>query len=309
MIDRLLAALAALCLFVACGDEPYEDADASEDASADASEELVTMQQGWATRKSAVGGRTWGSTEGAGQACIVNQTSNTNCFFHGHNGYDTLDVVVNYWVNPQWTDAYDDTVRFLVDGFVTYATSVTYQQAFLPWSFQRLAGSTQPANANVIIQAGYASGTLGPNVDQYVSVDFNNSTCHSLYEYAGDVNGTYHQCVTSVGDPQTTQLAATISVDFDALESYFFQQGFSNSQKTAARRHVLYHGMLAALGLGGTNTTINSATRTVFLKNQPITATTSSEELCRWRQLSDLLGQGDQQGRSFSFMVSSNTCP
>jgi hypothetical protein len=299
-----IASILALGL-LACGG--VDNGDLFDD-SPDAGPEFGTVEQGWATRKSASGGRTWGATEGAGQACILNQTTDTECFFHGHNGSDTLDVVVKYWVNPQWTNAYDDTVRFLVDGFVTYATSVTNNgQAFLPWSFQRLSGATQPSNANVIIQAGYSSGTLSNLVSQYVSIDPNDNQCVPLQEPAGAVNGTYHQCLTTnAGNPA---LAGTINVDFDSLEAYFFQQGFTNAQKANARRHVLFHGMLAQLGLGGTNTTIDSATRTVFLKTIPITQTTSSEELCRWRQLSDTITNNGLPGTSFEFAVSPNTCP
>ena len=289
---------------VACGG--VDNGDLFPDAP-DAGAELGSVEQGWTTRKSSTGGRTWGVRDDYGNtACAHTQSSSSNCYFHGHNGGDTLDMVVKYWVNPQWTDANDDLVRGIVDTFISNAQwAVGNGQADLPWSFQRLSGTTKPSAANVVIQAGYASGTLGTNVGQYVRFTPASTGCVTLNEPTS-LPGTYHQCMVFGG--AGTANSSIIAFDLDSLEAYMFQQGYSASQKETTRRHVLWHAMFAELGLGGHHNAQHSSTRMYFSKTDGINSFLTSEEICRWRRLTDAIANNGNPGDQTNFRLSSSTC-
>jgi hypothetical protein len=302
-IGSITSALLVSALF-ACGapdEAPFFDVVESND------EDLWSITQGWATRYAQPSGRTWGAAQSSGNpACTIAQNDSTNCYFHGHNGSDTLDMVVKYWVNPQWTSAYDAIVQGLVDAWVIAAQNDTGNgQAVLPWSFQRLTGLTPPAGANVIIQAGYTTGTLSNSVGQYVSIQ-RGTDCFELSE-PSPLNGKYHACQTGGYNGQPL-VAATINVDFDSLEAYMFQQGYSANQKNVTRMHVLRHGLVAEIGIGGTNSSANSVTRTTFSKSNPIPAGLTSEEKCRWRGVSDFISNNGQPGETTQLTVSAATC-
>lgn len=289
----------ALALFFGCGGEPGEMFPEPSDGGA----ELGSVEQGWTTKVSGTGFRIWGAKENFGNtACTLTQNSSSVCYYHGHNGGDTLDMVVKYWVNPQWVNTLDDIVRADVDTFISNALWVTQNGAQLPWSFQRLGGNTQPADANVIIQAGYASGTLSGYVGQYISVDWQN--CSGEQSEPEPIPGTFHKCNTGGAGWNGK---AVISFDLDGLESYMTQQGYSAAAKTDTRRHVLWHGMHAELGIGGTNNTINSSTRTLFTPTNRITNFLSSEEICRWRGLTDAIANNGNPGDQANYRVNTNS--
>lgn len=299
---RKVIRLGALIALAACG------APADDEALDGDSVELGNLPQAWVAKKASLGHRTWGARENTGNtSCDSLQSTSSTCYFHGHNGFDTLDMVVKYWVNPQWTDAEDAMIQGMVDLFISNANVILGGgQAQLPWSFSRLTGNVQPTDANVVIQAGFASGTLGSTVGQYTNVNWNDTRCLELAEPTA-VNGTYRAChtVTAFGTGVNT---AVISFDLGGLEAYMFQQGYSEAAKTDTRRHVLWHSMIAELGMGGTDTTQNSASRTTFSKTNRISAVVSGEEACRWRGLKDAIAQAGNPGDQTNYRIGATLC-
>lgn len=288
MFNPIVAALIALLLF-ACG-APVDD------------EELGQTSQEWATRQSAVGGRTWGAREEFGNpACTLTQSNSAQCFFHGTANASAGDNIIKWWPHTEWFNSEDAMIASLIDTFISNANGFLGNgQSAMPWSFQRLVGNTEPSGTNVVIRNKVipAGEALTTNVGQYVSVDWDNpgNCVFNLIDPNGaldeptPLNGQYRNCIR-----------ATIYFALNDLETYMAQQGYSETAKTDTRRHVLWHAMFAELGLGGTNTSTNSATRVTFSKTNRITQVLSSEELCRWRNVNNTQS-------TFQFIVTNNTC-
>lgn len=290
--------LITLILFLfACGDEA-DFADV----------ELGQSQVAWTAKPSTTAGVTWGSQENLGNTACT-KTAASNCFFHGHHGGDTLSMGFSYWVHSEWSNSEETLIEGLVDTFVSNATTLISlsPQTQLPWSFQRLDGTVEPSNANVVIRAGFANGTLSNTVGQYVTVDWDDSNCFKLDEPTL-LTGSYYRCNSFVnGNPGTDVKVAKIIFALDDLNQYMIQEGYTESQKTATRRHVLWHGLLAELGLGGVNSS-TSPTKKTFSKTTPVNQFITAGEQCRWRGLFDKITNNGNPTESHQFKLSATTC-
>ncbi len=286
--------LFAVVLALGCGSP---SGDLFEDVPSDAGAELGTAEQSWATRKSAVGGRTWGSQAGFGNSsCSLTVGANTNCYFHYTNGFN--EQLIKYWPHTEFFNSEDAIIASALDVFISNANVYvgTGANPAMIWSFQRLVGNTEPPGTTVVIRNKVvpAGEVLTTNIGQYVSVvwsqcgDLFGNPETPLYE-SPEVNGRYYNC-----------RRAEVYFALNDLQVYMAQQGYTGSAVTDTIQHVLWHGLYAELGLGGVNTSVNSATRMTFSKTGRITSPLSNEEICRWRQAHNL----DPN----SYVVSSNTC-
>lgn len=287
------AGYALIMALAACGGEAGELFDDAPDGGA----QIGTAEQSLSTRKSAVGGRTWGSQQAFGNSsCSLTVGANTRCYFHYTSGFN--QQLIKYWPHTEFFNSEDAIIASALDVFISNANVFVGSGAnpAMIWSFQRLVGNTEPEGTTVVIRNKVvpAGEVLGTNIGQYVSVVW--SQCGDLFGNPDSplpespaVNGLYYNC-----------RRAEVYFALNDLQVYMAQQGYSSLAQTETIQHVLWHGLYAELGIGGVNTSVNSSTRMTFSKTGRITQVLSNEEICRWRQV--------HNQDADSYIVSNNTC-
>lgn len=234
----------------------------------DSYDSIGQNQEPWQIRASSVA--TWGvRTDGVRTRCDLGTTNQTCTFTSsagtaalGQNHQMIFPIKVDFTGRTEW----QSEMEALVDAFCTQMQNTINMTPNPVNNF-----SCYRVNSAVGAKLLVKPSALNTQTNSLIS-NFGSLTFASTFTLTETLNGSY----MSAG-------SATVRLDPTVITDYAASQGWNNTQKATARKRVLWHYLLAAIGVGSQNTSSGFASYGNVTNTTPSVLTV--EERCRIRNI------------------------